>query len=268
MTTITMLGTGNAMVTKCYNTCFAIRNEQGTILVDAGGGNGIMVQLERAGIDWKTISMLYLTHAHTDHILGVIWVIRKINAMIKSGKYTGDFRIYGLKENLDFLRNTCDFMIWDPMSERIHFEPIVDGTVIEHNGITFTAFDIHSTKMNQMGFKAVIPMEDGTCRQLVCLGDEPYNELCRKYVENADWLMCEAFCLYEDREMFKPYEKHHSTALDAGRMAQSFGIKNLVMYHTEDTRLLERKRLYAEEARHNFSGSIYVPDDLDIITIG
>lgn len=32
-----MLGTGNAMVTKCYNTCFALRNEEEYFLVDAGG---------------------------------------------------------------------------------------------------------------------------------------------------------------------------------------------------------------------------------------
>ncbi len=42
-----MLGTGNAMVTKCYNTCFAIRNGAEYFLVDAGGGNGILVQLEK-----------------------------------------------------------------------------------------------------------------------------------------------------------------------------------------------------------------------------
>ena len=45
-----MLGTGNAGVTRCYNTCFAIRTAENVLLVDAGGGNGILVQLEKAGI--------------------------------------------------------------------------------------------------------------------------------------------------------------------------------------------------------------------------
>ena len=35
-----MLGTGNAMVTRCYNTCFVLRNQEDCLLVDAGGGNG------------------------------------------------------------------------------------------------------------------------------------------------------------------------------------------------------------------------------------
>lgn len=44
---ITMLGTGNALVTRCYNTCFVIDNGQDLLLVDAGGGNGVLSQLER-----------------------------------------------------------------------------------------------------------------------------------------------------------------------------------------------------------------------------
>ena len=42
-----LLGTGNAMVTKCYNTCFAFRSGAAHYLVDAGGGNGILRQLIR-----------------------------------------------------------------------------------------------------------------------------------------------------------------------------------------------------------------------------
>ena len=43
---LTILGTGNAMVTKCYNTCFAIENDGHYFLVDGGGGNTIMKQLK------------------------------------------------------------------------------------------------------------------------------------------------------------------------------------------------------------------------------
>ena len=43
---ITMLGTGHATVTNCYNTCFTISENDKHFLVDAGGGNGILKQLE------------------------------------------------------------------------------------------------------------------------------------------------------------------------------------------------------------------------------
>ena len=50
-----LLGTGHAMVIRCYNTCFAIRDGKEFFLVDAGGGNGIFNRLEKAGIQiWNT----------------------------------------------------------------------------------------------------------------------------------------------------------------------------------------------------------------------
>lgn len=38
ITELTMLGTGNATVTRCYNTCFTIKTGKNILLVDAGGG--------------------------------------------------------------------------------------------------------------------------------------------------------------------------------------------------------------------------------------
>ena len=102
---------------------------------------------------------------------------------------------------------------------------------------------------------------------MVCLGDEPYNDQNRTYVEGADWLLCEAFCLYKDRERFKPYEKHHSTALDAGRLAQQLAVKNILLYHTEDKTLDTRKKNYTEETAQEFSGTVYVPEDLEKILL-
>lgn len=78
-----MLGSGHAMITKCYNTCFTIQNNESTVLIDAGDGNGILTQMENANIDWHSLKAMFLTHAHTDHILEGIWVIRKVNSLMK-----------------------------------------------------------------------------------------------------------------------------------------------------------------------------------------
>ena len=102
---------------------------------------------------------------------------------------------------------------------------------------------------------------------LACLGDEPYNPLNRSYIEGADWMMCEAFCLYADRDTFKPYEKCHSTALDAGKLAAELGVKNLILYHTEEKTLASRKEKYSLEAAEFFKGRIVVPDDLEVIEL-
>lgn len=70
ITELTMLGTGNATVTKCYNTCFTIKIGKNILLVDAGGGNGILRQLEKAGIAISEIHDMFVTHAHTDPYIG------------------------------------------------------------------------------------------------------------------------------------------------------------------------------------------------------
>ena len=60
---ITMLGTGNALATRCYNTCFTLHGENGVLLVNAGGGNGILTQLEKAGIRCEDNTDYILTKA-------------------------------------------------------------------------------------------------------------------------------------------------------------------------------------------------------------
>ena len=42
-----MLGTGNALVTEYYNTCFLLENMGKYLLVDGGGGNGPVQSTEK-----------------------------------------------------------------------------------------------------------------------------------------------------------------------------------------------------------------------------
>lgn len=265
--TLVMLGTGNAAVTRCYNTCFTLCSDEGVFLVDAGGGNGILVQLERAGISLKEIRGLFVTHAHTDHILGAVWVLRMVAQQMQKGEFDGGFRVYGHDKVMEVLRWICratlPAKIVSCIEQRVCFCEVKDGDGFQTVGMQVRCFDIASTKEKQFGFRALLPGG----KTLVCLGDEPYNERTRPYVEGADWLLCEAFCLYADRERFKPYEKHHSTALDAGRLAEELGVKNLLLYHTEDKTLSVRKQCYAQEAARGFKGRVWVPDDLERIIL-
>ena len=55
---LTMLGTGNAMVTKCYNTCFVLREGEECFLVDGGADFSDFCELFslRLGSDASTVS--------------------------------------------------------------------------------------------------------------------------------------------------------------------------------------------------------------------
>lgn len=266
MVRLVMLGTGHAMVTKCYNTCFVLEGDEGSVMVDAGGGNGVLTQVEKAGLDWTKIRALFVTHAHTDHILGGIWVLRMINSLMKRGKYEGIFRVYGLAENLEYLKYNCDFLLYGSLSDHIRFIPVCGEDRFIECGIEFEVIDINSTKKEQLGFRSVI--RDGEKETvMVCLGDEPCHAASEVYVKDADWLLAEAFCLRSEQEVFHPYEKKHSTAYDAGETAERLGVKNLLLYHTEDSDLENRAKRYVEEAGQSFGGNIVVPNDLEVIEI-
>ena len=104
---LTMLGTGNATATKCYNTCFVITDtskaEHQHFLVDGGGGNGLLRQLELAGINWRDIREIFVTHKHTDHLLGIVWMVRMICLNMKRNHYDGEAVIYGHDEVIDII---------------------------------------------------------------------------------------------------------------------------------------------------------------------
>ena len=271
MNKITMLGTGNATVTQCYNTCFLLSTSTTRLLVDAGGGNGVLAQLRKVGVEIRDLHYLYVTHAHTDHVLGVIWIVRMV-AQCKG--YQGTLQVYGNDKVMRVIKTIIDMVLakkqLERVAERVVFHELKDGEGFTVGDMRLQCFDIHSTKEKQFGFRAEVPNPLDASGQpvvLACLGDEPYNPLNRSLVEYADWLMCEAFCLYADRNKFNPYEKCHSTALDAGKLAAELGVKHLVLYHTEDKTLSTRKERYTQEAARYFSEEIFVPDDLETIVL-
>lgn len=269
-TQITMLGTGNATVSQIYNTCFVLQTPSTLMLVDAGGGNGILAQLKKINVQISDIHHLFVTHAHTDHVLGVIWVIRMV-AQCKG--YEGLLHVYGNDKVMKVIKTIIDMILAKKqlakVAESVVFHQLEDGDCFEVGDMKLECFDIQSTKEKQFGFRAELPSSDESDKPLVlaCLGDEPYNEQNRRYIVGADWMMCEAFCLYADRDTFKPYEKCHSTALDAGKLAEELSVKNLILYHTEEKTLANRKENYTREAAENFKGRIFVPDDLEVIEL-
>ena len=261
-----MLGTGNAAVTQCYNTCFALRHPNKTLLVDAGGGNGILIQLEKAGIPLTDIHAMFITHAHTDHILGAVWVVRVVAQLMQ---------LENMKVRSTYMDTTKPYkystgFAHDTSCQNCSSAGKWHRTTYRRQRNVFRSRRLHPAVLrHSLNQRKTIWFQYNTSRweKLVCLGDEPYNELNHDYVMGADWLLCEAFCLYDDRERFKPYEKHHSTALDAGRLASKLDVKNLLLYHTEDKTLATRKERYTAEAQQEFTGCVYVPDDLEKIIL-
>lgn len=264
---LTMLGTGNAIVTECYNTCFVMQEEDQYFLVDGGGGSTLLRQLKYAGIDWKNIRNIFVTHKHLDHITGILWMIRMICQNMNRGEYEGEATIYAHDEVIALLKDMAGKLLQKKetvfIDDRLHLQVVEDGESIKILDKKVTFFDIQSTKAKQFGFC----MELGKGEKLTCCGDEPYNVCEKQYAENSTWLLHEAFCLDSQAEIFHPYEKHHSTVKDACKLAAELNVKNLLLYHTEDKNILRRKELYTKEGKEYFNGNLLIPDDLESVEI-
>lgn len=261
MEKLIVLGTGNAQAIHCYNTCFAMKQGEEYFLTDAGGGNGILLALEKKGIALEQIHHIFVSHAHNDHVLGMVWIVRMIATSMNKGKYEGNLNIYCHEEMVSIIKTLSCLTVGKKFTkhfdERILFHVVGNGEKKEILGDTFTFFDIGSTKEKQFGYR--IDMADG--KIIAFPGDEPYREMLFPYVEGADYLLHEAFCLYKDREIFKPYEKHHSTVKDSCELAEGLKIPNLILWHTEDKDVAHRKEKYLAEGNAYYSGNLYVPDD-------
>lgn len=267
MDKIHILGTGNAMVTKCYNTCFTLSKDKEHFLIDTGGGNGILANLEKSNISTNNIHNLFISHCHNDHITGVTWIIRSISQGILKETYKGNLNIYCHSSIGETIRTLCSLTLQkkfnNVLDKRIlfHYVEHGDSKYILDSKVTF--FDIKSQKDLQYGFT----LEDEDGMTLTFLGDEPYRETIHEYCYNKDYIFHEAFCLYSEREIFKPYEKHHATVKDACINGEVLKAKNLILYHTEDKNILNRKKLYYKEGSEFFSGNLFIPEDLEEISL-
>lgn len=267
MNKLIMLGTGCGDVENFYNTCFVIQNKNGNFLIDTGGSVEIVKKLKKANISLKDINHIFISHNHTDHILGLIWMFKKIYVLLQSENIETKINIYCNDVVYESIIEVSKHVLSEKLTKKVF--PIIDfiilnsGEKIEINGIEYTFFDINARGTKQFGFEC---MMGG--KRVVFLGDETLNIDLYERVRNADYVMHEAFCLDSEEKIFHAYEKNHSTVKSACEVMNSLNVKNLILYHTEESHGNERKKLYTLEAEQTFKGNIYVPDELDIIEIG
>lgn len=266
MDRIIMLGTGNGGTIDLYNTCFTIQNENGNFLIDTGGSIEIIKRLNQVGIKLEDVKNIFISHSHTDHILGLIWMFKKMWAIAKQGKIKEKINIYCNDVVYEAIKGVANYILPQPLMDAIYkvinFVVLNDCDKYTINGVDYEFFDIHAKKTKQFGFECKL---DGN--RFIFLGDETLNPELNERVRNADYVTHEAFCLDKEEEIFHAYLKNHSTALSVSKTMNELNIKNLILYHTEESHGIERKRLYTEEAESIFKGNIIVPNDLEEIKL-
>ena len=144
----------------------------------------------------------------------------------------------------------------------VDFKILSDGDKYNINGIDYSFFDIKAKGTKQFGFESIL-----NDKKLAFLGDETLNPIMYARVRSFDYVMHEAFCLDSEENIFHAYEKHHSTTKSVSEVMNDLNIKNLILYHTEESHGDKRKELYTKEAKEYFNGNVIVPDDLEVIDI-
>lgn len=177
--------------------------------------------IEGDKIFWKKslIHNIFISHKHTDHLFGLIWIYRFIDLFMRKGIYEGNLNIW------------CN--------------------------------DELSKNNKQYGFKTIL----NNGKTLVFHGDEPLNKELYDFVRNSDYLLHESYCLETEANIYEPRKRNHDTVKSVGLKAQNLGIKNLVIWHTLENLGKDRKNRYMKEAKENFSGNVFVPNDLEIIDL-
>lgn len=266
MDKIIMLGVGNGGTLDLYNTCFAIQHDNDNFLVDTGGSIEIIKKLNQANIDYKKIKHIFISHSHTDHILGIFWLFKKLSGLAMHGEINEKINLYCNDVIFESIMEVSKYILPKKLMDAIYnivdFKVLHDGDSYNINGIEYTFFDIHAKGTKQFGFECII-----NNKRLVFLGDETLNPELYNRVKGADYVMHEAFCLDSEENIFHAYEKNHSTAKSASEVMNKLDVKNLILYHTEESHGKERKMLYTNEGQEYFEGNVIVPNELEIIEI-
>jgi len=177
--------------------------------------------------------------------------------------YIGKCNVFASEITIQALNILCDLLFNAKMKATLKdcviFNIVKDKESKTIANMEITFFDVKSRTDYQLAF---------TLNEEICFcGDEPLKEENFHYATNCKWLLHEAFCLENEKEQFKPHEKMHITVKEAAEIAQEVNATNLILWHTEDNDLKNRKKLYTAEAKRYFNGNIFIPNDLERIEL-
>lgn len=213
----------------------------------------------------EQVQHLYMTHCHSDHMIGFVHVLRAIK--------TRPLQVYcteTLEKKLETLMEIVGKWKYyknNKENGNISINYITESSIFNIWNWIIQPVNLFSQKEEQHGF--MLTQWD---KKLVFFGDESVDILKRNDLEVyswADWLLCESFCTHDHIELRKPYDKQHITARDAWGIATTLHVKNLILSHIDDftdDRHLQLSDI-KEDAQQTYNWNIIVPHDSQTIEL-
>jgi ribonuclease Z len=253
-----------------------------SILVEAGEkkllfdcGRGATQRIEQIRIPFTEIDALFLTHLHSDHVVGIpdLWLTgwargRKVPLQVWGPA--------GTKEMMSHLKEAFQFDIQirqedDKLPARgvdVLAKDIEQGVVYDNAGIKVTAFTVdHGQVKPALGYRV-----DFAGHSVVLSGDTRYSDNLIHFSQGTDVLIHEVIDPEAFRaknpsvseERFRAIAGHHTTAEQAGTIFSRVKPKLAVYSHIvpgDTTSLLPL-------TRKTYSGPLEVGEDLMSLEIG
>lgn len=269
-TVVVMLGTGTPRpAPDAWGPATAVVVGSRVFLVDAGAG--VERRLAAAGLPVDGVTAAFITHFHSDHVLGLSDLIFTSWVMGRARP----FPVYGprglaqMVEHLyaafreDIRIRTEGLEHESREGYRVDAREIGPGVVYDSGGVRVTAFLVnHGAWREAYGYRF-----DGPGRSIVFSGDTRPSEELVRMATGVDVLVHEVqpsdSTLRPGRrsaaEWARYVREYHTTALQLGELAARARPKLLVVYH--NGRRAPDERILAD-IRRSFSGPVVMAADL------
>jgi len=273
---VTLLGTGSPP---------PVMNRFGpSILVEAGGGKflfdagrGALQRLAQLGVRWQDVDGLFLTHLHSDHVVGFpdLWLT---GWLVGAGR-SRPLHVWGprgTRKMMSHLEQAYEYDIrirlYDdrasPDGVVILAEDIGEGVVHEKGGVKITAFEVDHTPVKPaFGYRI-----DHAGRSVVLSGDTRVSDNLIRHAQGVDLLVHEVASPDTFQRAGAPPERaksvvaHHVTPEQAGEVFSRTKPKLAVYSHIVLPTATEQDLI--PSTRKTYSGPLEVGEDLMVITVG
>jgi ribonuclease Z len=273
---VTLLGTGGVA---------PVMNRFGAAtLVEAGGhrylfdaGRGTLQRLTQTGVRWQDIDGVFLTHLHSDHVVGLPDLM--LTGWLVNPGRNRPVRVWGPKgtENMvSHLESAFEFDIRfrqsddgaQPQGIVVQTREITEGVAFSDSGLTITAFAVdHSPVTPVFGYRI-----DYRGRSVVLSGDTRVSENLIRHANGVDVLIHEVAIRSTFERMGVPAARvnavmdRHVSPQQAGEIFARTKPKLAVYSHVAQSFATEQDVIPA--TREKYRGPLELGEDLMVIEIG
>lgn len=287
------LGTAGGPVPKLTRAqpAHAVLRNGHVILVDCG--EGAMRQLMRAGIDFRQVHDIVLSHHHFDHIAS-LFACLGFNMMLQRNATLTVYGPPGTRQIIDALAMACDVpceigfgvagQSLPHPRDFVQVREISPGDTVEIGDIRVTCCEnTHYRAENRFGEPGPISLSlrfDAPDRAMVFTGDSGPCHALEKLAQGAELLVGELMDIEGTMArvrrknphmtavridmMGKHMEEHHLSPQQLGVLANRAGVDHVVAVHIPlDEITPETAPAYIAQIAECYSGQITIANDLD-----